>query len=340
MPSLPCVSVLLPVFNGAATLARAIGSVQEQTFPDWELLVVDDGSTDDTAALAIELAAADPRIRVLREPHRGIVGALHAGSAAARGEWIARHDADDECRPTRLEKQLALAARSPDCGVIATQVEFGGDPVAQAGYALHVAWTNSFVTPDEIATARFIDAPIAHPSVMFRRELVAQFGGYRDGDWPEDYELWLRWMDAGVRFAKVPEPLLVWHDPPQRLSRTHPRYRPEAFYACKCLYLARWLRREFPADRAIFLWGAGRHTRRRFDALREHGVTLAGYVDVDAKKIGGRADGLDVLAPSALPPAPRCLVIVGVSTRGARELIRAQLTARGFVEGRDWIAAA
>lgn len=328
------------MFNGGATLARAIESVRQQTVADWELLVIDDGSTDDSGAIAEKLGRSDPRIRVRREAHRGIVAALNLGIAAARGEWIARLDADDECRPTRLERQLALAAAQPACGVIATQVEFGGDPRAQTGYALHVAWTNALLTPEEIFTARFVDAPVAHPSVLFRRTLVAELGGYREHDWPEDYELWLRWMDAGVRFAKVPEPLVVWHDPPQRLSRTHPRYTPEAFYACKCAYLARWLRREITAPRQILLWGAGRTTRRRFAPLRAHGVALAAYVDVDDKKIGGRADGLAVLAPTNLPSPRECFVIVGVARRGAREYIRGELTQRGFLEGRDWIAAA
>jgi cellulose synthase/poly-beta-1,6-N-acetylglucosamine synthase-like glycosyltransferase len=175
---------------------------------------------------------------------------------------------------------------------------------------------------------------------MFRRQLVDEHGGYREHAWPEDYELWLRWLDAGMRFAKVPEPLVVWHDPPQRLSRTHPRYATEAFYACKCHYLARWLERHLAPGRPLYLRGAGKTTRRRFAALAAHGVRLSGYVDVDVGKIGHRIAGLPVLTPDSVPPAPECFVLGAVGTRGAREYIRCQLRSQGRAEGRDFLMVA
>lgn len=336
----PVVSILLPVHNAAATLPRALASLFGQTLADWELVAIDDGSTDTTPQLLAAAAAADARVRIVAIPHAGIVAALAAGLAAARAPLIARMDADDECRPERLARQVALLAANPGIGVCATLVDFGGDPVARRGYALHVEWTNSLVTSEAIALNRFVESPLAHPSVMFRRELLAAHGGYRDHEWPEDYELWLRWLDAGVHFAKVPEPLLVWHDPPQRLSRNHPRYRTDAFYACKCHYLARWLSRHVAPGRPLFLRGAGKPTRRRFAALGTHGVRLAGYVDVDARKIGGTIAGLPVLAPEAVPAAAECFVLGAVGTRGARDFIRTQLSAQGRVEGRDFLMVA
>src|SRR6185436_16591977 len=103
-------------------------------------------------------------------------------------------------------------------GLVGCLVEFGGDRSASEGYALHVDWINALTTPDEIALNRFVESPLAHPSVMFRRELVEKHGGYRAGDFPEDYELWLRWMEAGARMGKVPRVLLTWQDGPGRLS--------------------------------------------------------------------------------------------------------------------------
>ncbi len=339
-PTTPAVSILLPVHNAGRTLSRAIDSLRAQTFTDWELLAVDDGSTDATPGILAAAACDDPRVRVLRIEKSGIVAALNSGLAAAGAPLVARMDADDEARPTRLARQVALLAARPEIGVCATQVEFGGDPVAHRGYALHVEWTNSLTTPEEIALNRFIESPVAHPSVMFRRELVVAHGGYREHNWPEDYELWLRWLEAGVRFAKVPEPLVVWNDPPERLSRTDPRYSNDAFYACKCHYLVRWLLREIDPARPIYLRGAGRPTRQRFAHLVAHGVVPAGYVDVDPRKIGGRIGGLPVLAPDSLPPPDRCFVLGAVGSRGAREFIRAQLRTQGRVEGRDFLMVA
>jgi glycosyltransferase involved in cell wall biosynthesis len=113
----PLVSVLLPAYNAAACLGGAVASILGQDYPSWELLVVDDGSSDGTAGAALAAAAGDPRVRVVRRPHTGIVGALNAGLALARGSVVARMDADDRATPDRLGAQLALLEARPDVGV-------------------------------------------------------------------------------------------------------------------------------------------------------------------------------------------------------------------------------
>lgn len=336
---MPLVSVVLPARNAAATIARAVASVQSQTLRDWELLAIDDGSKDATRFILIEMAQLDPRIRVLRTK-AGIPGALNAGIAAATGEFVARMDADDESAPDRLEKQAAFLAANPLIGLVGTRVDFGGDPVQAEGYALHVEWVNTLLTPEEIALNRFIESPFAHPSVMFRRHLVDDHGGYREGDFPEDYELWLRWMDAGVPMAKLPETLLTWHDLPSRASRTDPRYSPEAFYKLKAFWLAEWLQRELEPTRGVWIWGAGRPTRQRAANLTDHGIKIAGYIDVDAKKTGKLVGGVPVVSPDELPPQETSFILGYVGVRGARELHRAVLEKSGRREGRDFLMCA
>ncbi len=185
---------------------------------------------------------------------------------------------------------------------------------------------------------RFVEAPFAHPNVMFRRALVKQFGGYAAGDFPEDYELWLRWLDAGVQMAKVPRTLLRWNDGAGRLSRTDPRYHADAFFRTKAPWIAQWLRaegvvpggktpRRVSARRAesrpVYVWGAGRPTRKRAAQLTQHGVRIAGYVDVDVKKltpaIGGT--GPQVMGVTELPPPGEIFVLGYVGSLGARKLI-------------------
>jgi glycosyltransferase involved in cell wall biosynthesis len=208
----PRISVVMPVWNAEATVARAIASVRTQTMSDWELIIVDDGSTDRTRNEAATAAGGDGRVNVIAREHRGVVAALNAGLAAARGEFVARMDADDEMYPERLDAQAAFLrhGENRDVGLVSCLVEFGGNRVTSAGYALHVGWINQLATMEDIALNRFVESPLAHPSVMFRRECVEKFGGYRAGDFPEDYELWLRWMAAGVRMAKVPRVLMRW----------------------------------------------------------------------------------------------------------------------------------
>jgi glycosyltransferase involved in cell wall biosynthesis len=322
-------------------------SICDQSFAEWELLVIDDGSADRSLSIAHEFAAADPRVRVLAQPHTGIVAALNAGLAAARGEFVARMDADDVSHPARLAEQVAAMGPTskPAFGVVGCLVEFGGTRATSEGYAQHVDWINSLVTPEDIARQRFVESPFAHPSVMFRRELVAQLGAYRAGEFPEDYELWLRWLDAGVRMAKVPRVLLTWCDSPGRLSRTDRRYEPEAFFRLKAPWIAREVIRLAGTGirrREVWIWGAGRPTRKRAALLEPHGVTIAGYVDVDAKKLtpalGGT--GVPVISAAALPPPGTAIVLGYVSSRGARDFIRGELQARGYGEGRDFLMCA
>lgn len=339
----PLVSIVMPVRNALATLERAVASLTAQTWPEWEVVAVDDGSTDGSGEWLEARARADRRLRVLRSEPRGIVAALEAGLGAARGEYVARMDADDVSHPERLAEQVAFLEAEANCaiGLVGCGVEFGGDRVASAGYALHVDWLNVLTTPEAIALNRFVESPFAHPSVMFRRELVSHHGGYRDGDFPEDYELWLRWLDAGVRMAKVPRTLLTWHDPPTRLSRTDARYDPEAFFRLKAAWIARELGRA-ARGRPVWVWGAGRPTRKRAAHLTAHGVAIAGYIDVDAKKftpaLGGR--GVPVVGPDAVPAPTEAFVLGYVSSRGAREYIREALRGRGFEEGRDFLMGA
>lgn len=335
----PTISVLLPVRNGSATMGRALASIQAQTRTDWELLAVDDGSEDATREIIGAAAREDQRIKLIEPGRVGLVAALNAGLAQARGEFIARMDADDESYPDRLAAQAGLLESSPEIGLASCLVDFGGNRATSEGYARHVDWLNSVVTPDDLARSRFIESPLAHPSVMFRRSLVTAHGGYRAGDFPEDYELWIRWLEAGVRMTKVPRVLLAWHDAPGRMSRTDPRYSPGAFYRLKAGYLARWLRREQPG-RAVWVWGAGRPTRQRARHLEAHGVRIEGFIDVDRKKTDRSVGGVPVIEPSALPAAGTIFVLGYVGTRGARELIRSALIARGYVETKDFLMCA
>lgn len=336
----PVISIVMPVRDAAATLPVALDSVLRQTERAWELLAIDDGSTDASCEILAAYARREPRIRVLHASRRGLVSALNAGLRAAIAPLIARLDADDVCLDDRLAQQRRHLESHPDVGLVASRVSFGGDPLRAAGYARYVAWTNRLLTHDDISLARFVESPVAHPSVMFRRQLVERWGGYLEGDFPEDYDLWLRWLEAGVRMEKLPATLLIWNDSVTRVSRQDPRYTKEAFYRLKAPYLARWLAINNPHHPAVMLWGAGRVTRKRARHLLLHGITVEAFIDIDSDKIGRAIAGRYVVDPAALPSAGRAFVVSYVSSSGAREEIEESLRAKGYRPGRDYLLAA
>ena len=323
----------MPVYNAAATVLRALDSLRAQSFQSLEIIVINDGSTDGS----LELLRQQSDIKLLDHSHRGIVPALNDGLAAAGGDYIARMDADDFSLPERIEQQASFLDAFPEIGIVGSKVGFGGDRQKQAGYAAYVDWINALTDPGEIALNRFVESPFAHPSVMFRRELFEQYGAYRDGPFPEDYELWLRWMANGVRAAKVEKELLIWNDPPSRLSRTDTRYSIDAFYKTKAEYLFQWLEQNNPHHPEIIIWGAGRTTRKRADILTQYGLRITSYIDLKQRTL---RCGTPVIHHNDLPAPDTCFILPMVGNRGAREQIRAFLRQRGFTEGRNCLFAA
>jgi hypothetical protein len=193
------------------------------------------------------------------------------------------------------------------------------------------------VTPEEIAGEIYNEAPVAHPSVMFRRDPIRAAGGYRDGEFPEDYELWLRLHERGLAIGKCPEVLLYWRERPDRTSRTDLRYERTAFDRLRARYLARDPR-VVAGDRPVVIWGAGRRTRQRARHLIEHGIGVRAWIDIDPRKIGREAGGLPVHEPGWLDSAtPRPFVLVYVRNYGAPELIAARLLSMSYEPRRDWL---
>lgn len=329
----------MPCYNAAATVARAVESIRGQTMPDWELIAVDDGSTDGSMDVIKKASADDARIQCIRREHAGVAATSNHGFSLAKAPVIARMDADDVSHTDRLEKQLDMLTNHPDLGAVTCLAEFAGDQESAGGYAHHVDWTNRHLTPDDIALNRFIDLPFPHPTLMYRRELIEKHGSYRHGDFPEDYEMILRWLDSGVRIGKVDEILYDWHDPPTRLSRNDPRYDPAAFHRCKAPYLTNAIIASGCGARELWIWGAGRPARKCARPLEAAWKRASGFIDIDPRKIGRELHGRPVVSAQDLPPAERVVIVSYVGTRGARNTIRAELLGSGRTEGVDfWIA--
>ncbi|HEX7451053.1 MAG TPA: glycosyltransferase family 2 protein [Polyangiaceae bacterium] len=332
----PEISVLLPAFDAASTLAAALRSVQRQTEQRWECVVVDDGSRDATLELAQTMAREDERIRVVARPHAGIVPALRAGIAECKAPLIARMDADDLMSRRRLELQSRALAEAPELAAVGCHVRLFPRAALREGRLNYERWLSSISSAGSVQREAFVECPVAHPTLMIRREILAKLD-YRDMGWPEDYDLVLRLLAAGHRIGMVPERLLHWRDGEARLSRTSPSYDIAAFVQCKAEFLASGF---LARSERYVLWGYGDTGKALSEALAQRGKHPAAILELHPGRLGQTIRGVRVLRPEALPGLPRLPLVVSVAGLGPRTEIRAALAQMKFVETRDYVCAA
>jgi len=340
----PEVSVLLPCRDVAAWLPECIESIEAQSLRDYEVLVVNDGSTDETGVILRRWSARNDRVRYFeagsatrRAPaDGGLVQALNLAASAARAPIVARMDGDDVADPLRLELQRDLLTTRRDLAACGTAVELFPRSEVGEGYARYEAWLNGLSDPDDLARDLFVECPVAHPTLMIRRSVLSALGGYRDAGWPEDYDLVLRLHAAGMRIANLPEPLLRWRVRSDRHSLASDRYSARAFRSCKVHFLDQAF---LPPSRPLVVWGAGKVGKPLARELIRQGRPITAFVDLDARKIGQEIHGAPVLDPGGfeiLASKDDPYVLAAVGSPGAREEIRGALDALGHREIEDY----
>jgi len=209
------ITVLLPVYNQAETLGNAIISIQKQTWPHWTMLIINDGSTDESLEIAYSFRKRDPRIKVASKSNQGIIGALNFGISQVETPYIARMDADDTCHPQRFAKQIDLLEKSSWVGLCGTYFNRYKSSAKTRFYRpnSHNSIENYFLFGN----------PIAHGSVVVRTELIKQAGGYsrsREALHVEDYQLWTKLIQT-TRIKSIPEYLYNYTVSPNSISQKH-----------------------------------------------------------------------------------------------------------------------
>lgn len=331
---MPKISVILPFYNAELTLKRSVNSILQQTFSDFELLIVNNNSTDKSLELANELSKKDNRIILLSETKQGVVFATQKGFENTKTDIIARADADDFWHKDKLLLQYNFLKENPNIDVVSCRVNFIGN-IKNDGMLTFVNETNKYLKHEDIAINRFSELQVINPTIMFRKKIALQQGLYKEGNFPEDYEMFLRWIEAGVKYHKLSEYLLDWYDSETRLTRTDKRYSFEAFYRVKSSYLFNYLRINNPHFPNIVVWGAGKRTKRRTKSLKKTGINIEYFIDVDKKKINAQ----DVISYRNIPEKGKIFIVSFVNNKGMRKEIRDYLISKDYVEGKDFCIA-
>ncbi|MDH3903231.1 MAG: glycosyltransferase [Xanthomonadales bacterium] len=329
----PLVSVVLPVRNGGRFLEKAVDSILSQTFHDLELLLIDDHSTDNAVSA---LDRSDPRLKVITSQGRGVVDASNQGFQLGHGEYVARMDADDISLPERIQSQLDYLNQNPEVSIAGCRVEIFSGTGIQGGLARYENWLNSVSEPEQVHQQIFIESPLPNPGLMFRQNALQRLGGYRNNQWPEDYDLLLRADAMGMQMGK-PEPVLLrWREHENRLTHTDPLYQRKKFMQAKSNFLVH----ERLQGRSVIIWGAGPTGRLMFDLITAEGGKVKGFIEVHPRRIGGQKRGLPVWSMDKVDSLDDSLLLVAVGAAGARDEIASYLHEHNKLPGQDYLFVA
>lgn len=327
------ISVILPVHNCAQYLEQAIISIQRQTYPQWELLIGDDGSTDGTPDLIKRYQGVDRRVRGSFFPKIGLVPVLNALVTKAAGSYLARMDADDISHPERLFWCAEYYRCHPECTLLGTQVTLFPESSVSPGMAAYNQWLDSLTDHETIDREILVECPLPHPTFFLRRADLINVGGYREGPWPEDYELVLRLWSAGAKFAKIPQRLVKWRLWPGKSSFRTRRYSREAFMKVKVEYLKRL---GLLDRRRLIILGAGKSGKILINSLREAGHRPHHVIDSNPNRINNRINGIPVLPPNSLQKEGNQFLLIAAGLKLAGAVLRPWLSSLGYVELADY----
>lgn len=289
----PQISVVLPVYNGEKYLSAAIDSILQQSLTGLELIIVNDGSSDGSQEIIERFAAADARVVVIARSNRGLVYSLNEGIGLARGEWIARMDADDIARPDRLHRQLAEALKM-QADVVGSDIRFFG------------ARRGRWYLPTEdaaIKVALAFDSPLAHPAILARRSVMLKYPYDESDRHAEDYALWCRMAAAGVRFSNIPDVLLRYRCHPGQVTQTQAAQARAVADRARRIYLPTLL----PALSAHDTETLAALLDQRHNLTRDELRVIAGMLDSagwDVLQRSGAAEGWLDTAKRARPWGP------------------------------------
>lgn len=240
MAEQPLVSVLLPCFDAERFVAAALDSLLDQTYGELEILAIDDASRDGTLAILEAHADRDERVRVLRNSHNlGLIATLNRGVAEARGELIARMDADDVSARRRIERQVEILRRRPDVDVVGTAIELvdagSGEPLKPRPLRC--------LTPEGARFTALFATPLAHVTIVARAPTMRAhpYGISPDSQHTEDYELFARMLADGARLCSIDEQLMTVRVDPRGVSLRHEEVQVENFVRCAARHLERTL---------------------------------------------------------------------------------------------------
>ncbi|MCB0571898.1 MAG: glycosyltransferase family 2 protein [Phaeodactylibacter sp.] len=327
------ISVLLPVYNSGPYLSACLDSVLAQTQSNWELLAVDDYSTDGSWAILRRYAWKDARIRPMQnQGPKGIIPALRLAFGHSRGRYITRMDSDDLMPAHKLQVLRGLLqARGP--GWVATgKVRYFSDEGLGDGFLRYQDWLNGLADSGRHYEEAYRECVLPSPAWMALKEDVEKCGAFEPDTYPEDYDLWFRFYEKGMRIAACQEVVHLWRDHPARTSRNSEVYADYTFLPLKLHY---FLKVDYRPARPLVVWGAGRKGKETALRLQREGIRFHWVCDTPGK-VGKDIYGIRMQAYEAIAELNGPQVLVLVAAPDAQAEIKGHLQEWDLHPGKDF----
>jgi len=338
--SAPKVSILMPVKNAEQFLQECIQSILEQSYSDFELLAVNDNSSDDSLAILQYFALQDERIQVLSNTGKGIIDALDLAFRESKGTYLTRMDADDKMASHKLENMVELLDKWGRGHIVLGLVKYFSATELGDGYKRYEKWLNSLTDKENNFSDVYRECVIPSPCWMLHRTDLVNCHAFEPNRYPEDYDLCFRFYQSGLKPKSVKSVLHYWRDYPERSSRTDPNYLDNRFFDIKLHY---FLKLEWDDNTKLVILGAGKKAKYLAKRLREQNLKFDWYTN-NLKKIGQEVYGIVLKNQSPyfeqiVPNENAHLkekIIIAISNPEEQDAVEKQLHAKELALGSDY----
>ncbi len=322
----PLISIIMPVYNALPYLEECLNSILNQSYTNWELLAIDDQSSDNSLTILRQYAAKDKRIQVQSNLDKGIIGALRLGYSQSQGDYITRMDADDKMMPLRLETMLMALQKAGNGYLSVGQVHYFSAAGIGEGYRNYQDWLNGLIATGSCFEEIYKECVIPSPCWMVNRADFEAAQAFYPATYPEDYDLCFRFREAGLQVLPCMQVLHQWRDYGTRTSRNDSNYADNRFLELKVDY---FLKLDYDDNRPLVIWGAGKKGKKVAQLLQSHSIPFS-WVCNNSKKIGKHIYGVEMQATTALPQGKTPQILLLVAQKQEQTFIKKQVTAQGL----------
>lgn len=320
------ISIILPVKDTSIYLEECINSIIRQHYPHWELIAVNDGSSDNSLQILESFAKLDNRIRVLDNPSPSLINALKLGFKESTGDYITRMDSDDKMPEDKLQSMMYAWQSNGKGSLITGGVKYFSDEELGDGYKRYADWINNLAKDQTYLENKYRECVIPSCCWLIHRDDFTKAGGFESEIYPEDYDLCFRFINQGLNIIGIDKTLHYWRDHPERISRNLEVYQDHRFFDLK---LSTFLAHDRDKSRPLVLWGAGKNGKKIAKFLKAQNQDYYWICD-NKKKIGKDIYGQTLKGIRELPEISNPQIIIAVANKDDQQDIEVILKEQGL----------